>query len=212
MKSTLKSTLIYAARALVRVQESRLKSTCLHSQRVAYYALLLARELRLDEKYRKHIYLAGLLHDIGKIGIPDFILFKRGKLTAEEWEEIKKHPVFSYEILSTIPGMKEISLMVLHHHERYDGTGYPVGLASQDIPLGARILAVADSFDAMTSERVYRPFPLSREEAMKEMHCCAGGQFDPLLVEVFSRLVGRGETDLSLREFTTNFNPESGRI
>ncbi|RKO67562.1 HD-GYP domain-containing protein [Desulfofundulus salinus] len=188
----MKSTFIHAARALMKLHEVRFKVSSNHSWRVAAYAAALAKKLGMPEKEQNRIYLAGLLHDIGKLGISSAILHKPGKLTAAEWEEIKKHPVYSYEILSAIPGMKAISLMALYHHERYDGCGYPEGLGGEAIPLGARILAVADSFDAMTSDRVYRP-RMSKEMASEELFRCAGTQFDPQLVEVFCcRVVPEG--------------------
>lgn len=183
----MKSTFIHAASTLIRIQEARFKEASRHSQRVAFYALMLSKELGMSGKEQKHIYLAGLLHDIGKLGIPDSCLFKPGKLTGEEWREIKKHPVFSYEILSAIPEMENISVMALYHHERYDGKGYPEGLRGEAIPLGARLLAVADSFDAMTSYRVYRP-QMSFQMAIEELCRCAGTQFDPRFVEAFCRL------------------------
>ena len=183
----MKSTFIYAASTLIRIQEARFKVASQHSQRVAFYALMLSKELGMSGKEQKHIYLAGLLHDIGKLGIPDSCLFKPGKLTGEEWREIKKHPVFSYEILSAIPETENISVMALYHHERYDGKGYPEGLRGEAIPLGARLLAVADSFDAMTSYRVYRP-QMSFQVAIEELCRCAGTQFDPRFVEAFCRL------------------------
>jgi len=183
----MKSTLIHAARTFFRIQEARFKVASQHSQRVAFHALMLAKELGMSGKEQKHIYLAGLLHDIGKLGIPDSYLFKACKLTEEEWQEIKKHPVFSYEILSTIPEMKNISVIALYHHERYDGKGYPEGLRGEAIPLGARLLAVVDSFDAMTSYRFYRP-QMSFQMAIEELCRCAGTQFDPRFVEAFCRL------------------------
>ncbi|MQL53891.1 HD domain-containing protein [Desulfofundulus thermobenzoicus] len=187
----MKSTMIHAARALIHVLEASFKVASQHSQRVASYSLMLARELGMTEKKQKRVYLSGLLHDIGKLGIPSTVLLKPGKLTAPEWEEIKKHPVYSYEILSAIPGMDFISRVALYHHERYDGGGYPEGLAGEAIPLEARILAVADSFDAMTSDRVYRP-RMSWEAAVKELYYCAGTQLDPHLVDAFCRGVACG--------------------
>lgn len=190
----MRSQLLYATRILNRVQEARLKLTYHHSRRVASYAIMLARELGMPAEEQQHLYLAGLLHDIGKLGISSATLFKPGKLTEQEWEEMKKHPIFSYEILSAIPGMKAISFVALYHHERYDGRGYPEGLQGEAIPLGARILAVADSFDAMTSKRAYRPI-MSREEALEELRSCAGTQFDSHLVEVFCRGVEQGKIE-----------------
>lgn len=188
----MKSTLIHAARVLIRVQETRFKSASDHSRRVAEYALTLARGLDLSVKMQERIYLAGLVHDIGKIGISSACLLKHGPLTAGEWEEIKQHPRLSHEIVSAIPGMQEISRIVLHHHERYDGRGYPAGLKGEEIPPGARLIAVADSFDAMTASRVYRS-KMNRREAVQELRRCTGTQFDPRLVEPFCCLVEQGE-------------------
>ncbi|MBE3588685.1 MAG: HD-GYP domain-containing protein [Thermoanaerobacteraceae bacterium] len=190
----MKSTFIHAARALINVLELQCNLTSSHCRRVAAYTALLARELDMPVKEQQRIYLAGLLHDIGKLGIDSSILLKPGKLTAAEWEEVKKHPGYSYEILTAIPGMSLISRAALYHHERYDGCGYPAGLAGKDIPLEARILAVADSFDAMTSNRAYRP-RMPREAAVKELERCAGTQFDPQLVEIFCRRVVCGGAD-----------------
>ncbi|MBE3586604.1 MAG: HD-GYP domain-containing protein [Thermoanaerobacter sp.] len=167
--------------------EARLEVVSRHSERVASLAVMLARELGMNENDQKMIYVAGLLHDLGKMAVPGRILFKPDKLTGEEWEEIKKHPVYSFEVLSYIPQLKDISLLMLYHHERYDGRGYPRGLKGEDIPLGARILAVADSYDAMTSHRVYRP-AMSTRKALEEIYRCAGTQFDPRVVEVFFNL------------------------
>lgn len=142
--------------ALVNAIEMRDAYTQGHSQRVAYYAKVIAETLGFDEEKQEEIYRAGLLHDIGKIGIPDIILLKPGKLTAYEYEVIKYHPVFSFEIVSKISRFKNIAKYIRHHHERCDGSGYPDGLKCDEIEIEARILAIADVFDALTSKRVYR--------------------------------------------------------
>ncbi|OAT79936.1 HD-GYP domain-containing protein [Desulfotomaculum copahuensis] len=188
----MKSTLIHAARVLIRIQEAGFKPASDHAGRVAGYALMLARRLGMSVKAQERIYLAGLVHDIGKIGVSSDCLMKHGPLTAAEWEEVKKHPRLSHEIVSAIPGMKEIGGIVLYHHERYDGRGYPEGLSGEKIPPGARLIAIADSFDAMTASRVYRP-AVTGQEAVQEMRRCSGTQFDPRLVETFCRLVEQGE-------------------
>ncbi|MBP7792092.1 MAG: GAF domain-containing protein [Candidatus Goldbacteria bacterium] len=149
-----------------------------HSERVTKISELIAKELGLPDNDIKDLRLAGLLHDIGKIGIDESILRKPGKLTNAEFQEIKKHPVFAANILETIPQMKEIIPAIRHHHERYDGNGYPDGLKDNDIPYFARILSVADTFDAMSSDRPYRA-PLPFDMCLLEIKKCSGTQFDP---------------------------------
>ena len=127
---------------------------------------------------------AALLHDIGKIGVPDKVLNKKGKLSAEDWEAIKSHPRLGANIVGNIPNLVPCINSILHHHERWDGGGYPEGLKGEEISMEARILAIADSFEAMTSTRPYRA-ALCSEKVIKELRRCAGSQFDPGLVEVF---------------------------
>lgn len=182
----LRLTFIRAAEALLKAIEARDACCAAHSRNVAILAKIIAEEMGMTFKEQEYLYLAGLFHDIGKVGIMDSCLLKPGKLSPAEWTEIKKHPVISCEIIRTIPGLHGISQMVLHHHERYDGKGYPAGLKGEDIPLGARILAVADAFDAMTAERVYRP-KLKPESAVAELNRCSGSQFDPIVVRAFCR-------------------------
>jgi putative nucleotidyltransferase with HDIG domain len=147
---------------------------------------MIAEELGLSREEVKKVELAALLHDIGKIGIPERILRKEGKLTEEEYEEIKKHPTVGAEILSSISQLKDVIPAIQHHQERYDGKGYPAGLWNDNIPLYARIISVADTFDAMTSDRPYRKhFP--EDVALKEIELNKGLQFDPLCVEAFIR-------------------------
>ncbi len=128
--------------------------------------------------------MAGLLHDVGKIGVPEAVLQKTGRLTTEEFEQIKKHPEIGARILQDIKQIEDIIPGVLHHHERYDGKGYPAGLAGENIPLMGRIICLADCFDAMTSSRTYRK-ALPLEVALTEIRRCSGTQFDPRLAEVF---------------------------
>jgi HD-GYP domain-containing protein (c-di-GMP phosphodiesterase class II) len=132
-----------------------------------------------------------LLHDIGKMGIPDAILFKPGPLTEEEWEMMRQHPTHAYDMLSPIAYLRPVLHIPYCHHEKWDGTGYPRGLKGGEIPLAARIFAVVDAYDAMTSDRPYRP-AMSHEEAIAELRRCAGTQFDPEVVDVFLRVI-RGE-------------------
>jgi HD-GYP domain-containing protein (c-di-GMP phosphodiesterase class II) len=158
--------------------------TCGHSERVAMVSKMLSQEAGLNEHDVERIYMAGLLHDVGKIGVPEAVLHKPGRLTAEEFEQMKRHPVIGAHILQDVKQIKDIIPGVLHHHERFDGKGYPSGLAGRDIPLMGRIICLADCFDAMTTTRTYRQaMPL--EAALADIRRCAGTQFDPGLTESF---------------------------
>ncbi len=170
-------------RSLARAVEARDPYTLGHSERVAEISVLLGRRMGLDEEKLDKLRVAGLLHDIGKIGVPDWILNKKGKLTEEDYSKIKEHPNIGASILQEIPPLREIVPWVRHHHERVDGNGYPDGLKGEEIPLEARILAVADAFDAMTSDRVYRPaFPL--EKVMRIMEDGKDKQWDGKIVDI----------------------------
>jgi len=169
-------------KSLVRGIEIRDSYTKGHSERVAFFSKRIAEVMGLKENEIKAIYIAGLLHDIGKIGIPDSILLKPGKLSSEEYEIIKFHPLLSYELLKHIDILKDSLPGIKHHHERWDGSGYPEGLKGQEIPLQARILAVADSFDAMTSDRIYRA-GIPKTQAIAELRKLAGKHYDPEVVE-----------------------------
>ena len=162
-----------------------------HSENVTRYAVAIAREMKLEEEVIHKIELAAQVHDLGKIGIRDYILSKPGKLTPEEWEEIKTHTVRGAEILKPLEFLDGIVEMVRQHHERSDGKGYPNGLKEKDTLIGARIMGVADSFDAMTSDRPYRP-AMSREVAIKEIKHYSGTLYDPRVVEAFLRAVEKG--------------------
>ena len=175
-----------------------------HSERVGLYAGILAREIAdkygLSEEDTLRIHYIGLIHDIGKIGVADNVLNKSGKLTDEEFSLMKRHTEIGYEIMRSLGSEIEGILDgIRFHHERYDGSGYPDGLAGEDIPLVARILALADSFDAMTSNRVYRK-RLTDEEVRSELVNCAGTQFDPDLSKVFVELFDRGELSADIEE------------
>jgi putative nucleotidyltransferase with HDIG domain len=163
-----------------------------HSKRVAAYSKLLAQDLGLPMHEVDAIENGALMHDIGKVGVPDAVLFKPSALDAEERMLIMGHPVIGAGILRGVPSMGEIVPCILHHHERVDGKGYPDGLAGEAIPLGARIIAVADAFDAMTTDRPYRR-GLSVDAAVKELLAQEGTQFDPRCVLAFAELVVRGE-------------------
>jgi putative nucleotidyltransferase with HDIG domain len=161
--------------------------TCGHSERVALIARRLAQEIHLSEHEVERIYMAGLLHDVGKIGVPEAVLQKPGKLTPEEFDQMKKHPEIGARILQDIREIKDIIPGVLYHHERFDGKGYPTGLAAENIPVMGRILCLADCFDAMTSNRTYRK-ALPLEVALIEIRRCSGTQFDPRLAEAFIKI------------------------
>lgn len=161
-----------------------------HSDRVAYYSKLLAKEAGLEEKDQERIYLGGLFHDIGKIGVPDNILQKPGKLSDDEYSEIKNHPLIGTQIINAASIFQDIIPIVKHHHERYDGRGYPSKLAGKDIPLYARITAIADSFDAMTSDRQYRP-RMNLQEALDDILKNCDIQFDGELAKLFVTLINR---------------------
>ncbi|HEX4793027.1 MAG TPA: HD domain-containing phosphohydrolase [Humisphaera sp.] len=160
--------------------------TCGHSERVALLSRHVAKELGISDSEVEQIYIAGLLHDVGKIGVPESVLQKTGKLTNEEFDLMKKHPEIGAKILQDVRQIQQIIPGVLHHHERYDGNGYPARLAGEDIPLMGRIICLADCFDAMTTNRTYRR-ALPIEVALAEIRRCAGTQFDPRLAEVFLR-------------------------
>jgi putative nucleotidyltransferase with HDIG domain len=153
-----------------------------HSTRVADIAGAVARLMGLPNAEVKLVRHAGLVHDIGKVAIPDKVLRKPGVFNEEESHLIRLHPIFGASILSRIPGMEELIPIVLHHHERWDGAGYPSGLSGVDIPLGSRIIFVADAFDAMTTERPYG-IVASTEAALAELRACSAKQFDPLAVD-----------------------------
>ncbi len=159
-------------------------NTGVHSTRLAEWALHVAGEIGLDETAFPDIEVAALLHDIGKIGIPDAILNKPGRLTGDEYDLMKKHPEYGWIVLRSLPGFERVSLLILHHHESFDGKGYPGGLAGDEIPMGSRIVSVIDAFDAMVSSRPYRQ-GLPLEEATRRLIQASGTQFDPRVVERF---------------------------
>ena len=155
-----------------------------HSMRVTLYSIILAKELNVDESELEHIETAGLLHDIGKIAIPQAILCKPGRLTDDEFVIMKSHPANSERLIASIKKLHEVSPGVKHHHERWDGFGYPDKLSGENIPFAARIIAIADTYDAMTSTRSYRK-ALDHDIAIAEIEKCAGTQFDPTLAKKF---------------------------
>jgi len=186
---------ISTVRALSAAIDAKDKYTSGHSNAVTAYTIPIAQELGIEKEELGKLEYAGLLHDIGKIGIMEQILNKPGRLTNEEFGIIKKHPVIGFEILKSIDFLKDVTLLVKFHHERWDGKGYPDGLKETAIPLGARIIAVADTFDAMTSDRPYRK-GLPVEVAIDEIKRCSGSQFDPTIVDAFIRAYEKGKINL----------------
>jgi HD-GYP domain-containing protein (c-di-GMP phosphodiesterase class II) len=184
----LQDTYLGAIGSLAAAIEARDPYTVGHSARVTQYAVAIAEAMELPSESVEELRLAGLLHDLGKIGVPDSILNKAGRLSEEEYSAIKMHPALSMRIIEPLPHLGNIIPIIYHHHERYDGNGYMDGKAGEKIPLGARIISVADSYEAMTSDRPYRK-ALSREEAMTELSRNAGSQFDPEVVRHFLALL-----------------------
>jgi putative nucleotidyltransferase with HDIG domain len=190
-------------RLLNSLREKRIE-TLQHSKRVATYAVQTARRLGLqsDAPELQELRLGAMLHDIGKVVIPENVVQKPGPLNPEEWQIMKMHPAIGRELVKSIPGMQGVGAIIYSHHEAFDGSGYPLGLAGGDIPLGARIFAVVDAFDAITSDRPYRA-ARSMAAAREEIQRGSGTQFDPMIVEPFMKipeaeleLIGRLQADL----------------
>jgi len=179
--SALRTSLICAFNQLLDLKDL---NTGVHSTRLAEWALHVGGELGLDERALGDLEVAALLHDIGKIGIPDAILQKPSRLSENEYELMKKHPEYGWAVLRNVPGMERASLMILHHHESYDGNGYPAGLRGEEIPIGSRIVSVIDAFDAMVSSRPYRE-GLPFQEAERRLIQASGTQFDADVVRSF---------------------------
>ncbi|MDQ6916144.1 MAG: HD-GYP domain-containing protein [Actinomycetota bacterium] len=172
-----------ALKQLIEEQEARDPALTSHSELVSLYAARTAAELGLPLERIERVMLAGTVHDLGKVTLPDSILFKPGSLDEHEWTIVRRHPEAGAWILSDA-GFREVAVWVMLHHERMDGGGYPFGLAGSEIPLEARILAVADAYEAMTADRVYRA-SLGHDVACAELRRCTGTQFDPGVVEAF---------------------------
>lgn len=171
-----------AISSIVTAVEKKDMYTRGHTERVTKFSLMIGREMHMDSTTLHNLELAALLHDVGKIGIPDNILLKKGKLTDEEYSEIKKHPHKGIEIIGHIKQLKPITDGILYHHEHFDGSGYPAGLKSDSIPLLARVISVADAYDAMTTDRPYRN-ALDQAEAIRRLKEASGTQFDPTMVD-----------------------------
>jgi HD-GYP domain-containing protein (c-di-GMP phosphodiesterase class II) len=187
----LRAGLVNTVHALARAVDAKDGYTHSHSQRVARYAAELGRALGLPEPQLEQLRSAGVLHDVGKIGIPDAVLFKPARLDAGEFAVMRRHSELGRDIIAGA-GLEEIGEWVLHLHERYDGRGYPHGLAGEAIPLASRILHCADALEAMTSSRIYRP-GMPVEDALAELERGAGTQFDPEIAAELIRLVRAGE-------------------
>lgn len=188
--TNMRNLYIQTIKAIVAAVDAKDSYTRGHSDRVRELSVAIARELKLPEREQEVIEYMALLHDTGKIGVSESILNKPGRLTDKEYQVIQEHPVIGARIVSEVDFFKKASTIVRHHHEWYNGEGYPDGLKGEDIPLGARIIAVADAFDAITSERPYRR-SRSVAEAMAELEANAGRQFDPGVVEAFLRVMRR---------------------
>jgi len=178
------------AEALASAIDAKDGNTYGHSHRVGELAMALGSQLHLETPQLAELQVAAHLHDVGKIGIPDAILNKAARLTTEEFAVVQRHPVIGWQILRRISSFQQVARIVRHHHERFDGSGYPDGLRGEDIPLASRLIAVADSYDAMTSMRSYRK-AVSAKEAWQELCRCSGSQFDPEAVKAFRAVAQR---------------------
>ena len=179
--SALRTSVICAFNQLLDLKDL---NTGVHSTRLAEWGMRVGQELGLDEAELQNLEVAALLHDIGKVGVPDSILKKPGKLDDEEYALMKKHPEYGWAVLRMLPGFERAALDILHHHESFDGKGYPAGLRETEIPIVSRIVTVIDAFDAMVSSRPYRK-GLPHEEAVRRLIQCSGTQFDPVVVQCF---------------------------
>jgi putative nucleotidyltransferase with HDIG domain len=188
----LEKTYFETITALAKTVERRDSYTGGHADRVTLYATLTAEELGLDYQSKEDVKLAALLHDIGKISVPDAILSKGSRLTAQEFEIMKTHPQNGIEIIKNIHSLENLIPAILSHHEAFDGKGYPYGLSREEIPCGGRIIAVVDTFDAITSSRSYRKGS-SFEKGVEEINRCSGTQFDPEVVQAFIRVFESGQ-------------------
>jgi putative two-component system response regulator len=187
--------LFEAMGALTAALDAKDQSTAGHSRRVTELSLLLADEIGVDRQERFVVHLAAQLHDIGKIGIRDAVLHNPLKLIGTDLDHVKEHPAKGGEILSCLTEVPEVASCIRHHHERFDGNGYPDGLSGETIPLGARIIAVADSFEAIVSDRPYRK-GMTMPEAVEEIMNSSGTQFDPEIVAVFKRVMEKHGSDV----------------
>jgi diguanylate cyclase (GGDEF)-like protein len=181
--------LITSIKTLISVINAKDRYTYAHVERVVIYCRLLADKLELSSEDKKNLIYGAYMHDIGKINISKEILIKKMPLIGEEWEILKQHPIIGTEIIKQVESLRDILPLILHHHERFDGKGYPEGLAGEEIPYLSRVLTVVDSFDAMTSKRSYTNIRMTYAEAIIELKACMGTQFDPVITEKFIKVV-----------------------
>ena len=189
----LRSTYMRTIKVLAQVIDARDHYTHSHSENVARYSVVIAEEMGLSAKETETVREACELHDLGKIGIEDNILSKAGSLNAQEWEQIKRHPLIAVQILEPLTFLNDVIELIRQHHEHYDGRGYPEGRRGEDILLGARIIHLADAYESMRSARSYRKIPLTKEETILEIKRNTGTQFDPSAVEAFFKIVDKLE-------------------
>ncbi len=194
MYEELKNIFFETSLALAEAIEKRDFYTAGHTKRVMKYAVMIGERMGMSKEQLYWLSLSAILHDIGKIGIPDAILNKRAPLEKSEKEIMKKHPILGYEIVKKVKGLRKALDGILYHHETEDGTGYPDGLKNGEIPIFAKIIAVCDTFDAMTTDRPYRK-ALSWEQAIDEIELFTGRQFDPFVVKLFKEIVSKIEKD-----------------
>jgi len=203
----LRRLFVSSIKALAQALEAKDEYTQGHSARVAEESVRIAKYLSLPEHEIEGLWLAGFLHDIGKIGIRETVLNKPGKLNSSEWEQVQQHPVLAEKILEPIEELAAVICTVRHHHERFDGSGYPDGLKGSEIPLGARVLAVADAYDALTSRRPYRD-ALPQSEALTVLEEAAGTQFDSVIVRAFMSCIASQKSS----DKANGPTDESGRV
>ncbi len=194
-----------AARSILKALDMKDNYTYGHSLRVAQYCLVLGHHLGMSKEECYELELSALFHDIGKIGIPDNLLRKPDRLSEDEFEVMKRHPEMSYEILKDFKGFEQIAINTRHHHERYDGNGYPEKLKAEEIPAFSRMILIADTYDAITSSRVYRK-GLGHQVAFDELYEFSGSQFDPFLVKQFIKAMDQHTENNEDKTYITLIN------
>ncbi|MDP3939946.1 MAG: response regulator [Deltaproteobacteria bacterium] len=203
MFKQLQITYVSTLRSLISIIEAKDTYTRGHTERVASYANAIAARLKLEEEHRRRVMFGALLHDIGKVGVLENVLHTKGKLDEDEWKLLQEHPVVGARVVEKMEFLSGVAEIVKHHHESWDGRGYPDGIKGEAIPLGARIITVADSFDAMTTDRSYRK-ALSVDEAARRLEGAAGTQFDPRIVRVFVNYVRSKGSEMIVTEPRSN--------